>query len=197
MKTRIAFAFALLIGLSGVASAQTTYVVGNWSVNARQDKGIKWLFNQQNNGLLDSALSAGTAINAAGSGYKVNDVVTVVDNGTCSATATLKVTSVDGVGGVLGLQVLTYGSCTTRQGAANHQTTGAPVGGTGLVVRVNYYRDVPDMLTRNGGILDSAVNSYAAQREAQLKTAVSNALESATTTQLNQALAALGVVDPR
>lgn len=103
MKTRLISFALLLASLACVpVQAQTTYAVGNWTVNARQDKGIKWLFNKLNNGLLDAAL-AGTApsgpfINAAGSGYHVDDVVTLVDNGTCASTATLKVTSIGSAG---------------------------------------------------------------------------------------------------
>lgn len=65
------------------------------------------------------------------------------------------------------------------------------------MLRVNYYVDVAAMLTRNGGLLDAAVNSYAQQREQERNDKVRAALDGANDTQVANALAALGVVDPQ
>lgn len=162
MKTRLIALALLLSALACVpASAQQTYVLGNWTVTAKQDKGIKWLFNQKN-----AELQAAATIQAAGSR-----------------------------GGVTGITLTRKGVATTHQAAANHSTTGGT--GSGAVIRYNAYTDVANLLTRNGGVLDAAVTSYAQQREQQRNDAVRSALDGATDTQVTNALAALGMVDPQ
>lgn len=172
-----------------------TYALGNWTVSDKQDKGVKRLFNKMNAGLVDAAIAGGTIVNAGGSGYSVNDVLTLVDSGTTVRAATFKVTAVN-AGAVTAVQVINYGNYTTHQAAANHSITVAPVGGTGCVLRINFYADVAEMCTKNGGILDGAASSYTAQFDAEIKDAIGAAVSSATTTQLSNAASALGVTLP-
>lgn len=71
-------------------------------------------------------------IAAAGSGYSVDDVLTVVLAG--GANGTLKVTTVDGSGGVTGVEILTAGTgYSTASGCA---TTVAPVGGSNCTIDI-------------------------------------------------------------
>jgi hypothetical protein len=72
---------------------------------------------------------AAVSVNTAGTGYVVNDVVTVSGG---SVNPTLKVTSVSS-GAVTGLQVLTPGSGLTQ--STNYNTTGGT--GTGLVIKTS------------------------------------------------------------
>ena len=191
------FTLVAAFGAALSAQAQTTYALGNWTVTAKQDKGVKRLYNKLNAGLVDAAISAGTAINAGGSGYHVNDVLTLTDTGTTTTAATFKVTAVDGAGAVTAIAVVGYGDYTSHQNAANHATTVAPLGGTGCVIRVNYYSDVPNMVVRNGGLLDNAAFSYSAQLEQEVRDAIGAAVSGATDTQLNNAASALGVTLPK
>ena len=181
---------ALLAASCATASAQTTYAVGNWSVSAKQDKGIKWLFNVKN-----AELQSAATVQTAGSGYTVGDTLTEVDSGAVSTLTQWSVTSVSPTGGVTGINLSRKGVATSHQAQANHQTTGGT--GSGAVIRYNAFTSIPDMLTRNGGILDAAVTSYAQQRESERNAAVSAALAGATDNQVTNALAALGVVDPQ
>jgi hypothetical protein len=79
-------------------------------------------------------LRAPGSITAIGSGYVVNDIVTVNDAsvaGTTSVTAaTLRVTAIDGSGGVTALSVETLGEYTAVDEATAHPVTGGT--GTGL-----------------------------------------------------------------
>ena len=191
MRTRCSLIiFGLIAASCATASAQTTYPVGNWTVSAKQDKGIKWLYNVKN-----AELQASATIQTAGSGYIVGDTLTEVESGAVSVLAQWSVTSISPTGGVTGISLTRKGVATTHQAAANHATTGGT--GSGAVIRYNAYAGIPDMLTRNGGILDSAVTSYAQQRESERNAAVATALAGATDNQVTNALAALGVVDPQ
>lgn len=193
LKRTFSLTLLTLFVLVGCASAQTTYAVGNWTVTAKQDKGIKWLFNVKN-----GELQAAATIQASGAGCHVGDVLTEVDSANPQTLAQWTVLSVDPVNGAItGISLTRKGAGTAHHAQANHQTTVSPSGGAGAVIRYNAYTGVPDLLTRNGGILDAAVTSYAQQREDHRNSAVTAALAGATDTQVTNALAALGVVDPQ
>jgi len=146
-----------------------------------------------NQDLALSAISDGSILNAGGTGYAVGNVLTIVDSGTTTTAMTFTVTSVGAGGAVTGVTLTSAGNYASHQAAANHATTVAPVGGTGCILRINFYNDVPNMITRNGGILDNAATSYAAQFDAELQSSLSAAISAATDTQLSNAAAALGV----
>lgn len=167
-----------------------------WVTSPRQDRGLARLLNAKNLDLLNTAISAGTAINAAGSGYAVGNVLTIADSGTVIRATTLTVTSVNGTGGVTGVSVLRFGNQTSYQNAANHSTTVAPAGGSGCVIRCNFYSSIEDMLTRNGGILDGAATSYAVQYDNENSNAVTSGIPNATPAQLASIAATLGIIIP-
>lgn len=173
-----------------------TYALGNWTVTDKQAKGVGRLFNRMNRDLAQAAMNDGSIINAGGTGYAVGNVLTLVDSGTTVMPMTFTVTAIGANGAVTGVALASNGNYTSHQNAANHSTTAATAGGTGCVLRINFYTDVPNMVTRNGGILDGAATSYAAQFDAELQTSLSAAVASATDTQLTNAAAALGVSLP-
>jgi hypothetical protein len=177
-----------------------TYTLGTWTTSAKQDKGLARLFNRLNAELAASAIANGTAINAGGSGYSVGNVLTLVDSGTMITPMTLTVTAVNGSGAVTGVAMVSGlnagGNYTTHQAAANHQTTVSPAGGTGCVIRVNFYQDIPDMATRNGGILDVAAFGYRRDWEQEVQSQISAQLATATDGQLANAAAAVGATVP-
>lgn len=172
-----------------------TYALGNWTVSDKQDKGVKRLFNKMNKELILTAIANGSIINAGGTGYSVGNVLTLVDSGTTVTAATFTVTSVNN-GAVTGVALTNAGNYTSHQGAANHTTTVTPAGGTGCVLRVNFYSDIPNMITRNGGILDGAATSYSTQFDQELQSAIAAAVPAASDTQLVNAASALGVSLP-
>jgi len=71
-------------------------------------------------------------INAVGSGYSVNDVLTVVQSG--GSLGTIKVLSVDGSGAILSAEILVAGSGYAV--ATGLETTVAPSGGTGAKISI-------------------------------------------------------------
>lgn len=73
---------------------------------------------------------------AIGSGYAVNDVISV-SGGTSTSGTTLLVTSVDGGGGVTGIKLLEHGGYTVEP-TNTVATTVVPAGGTGLTLDLNY-----------------------------------------------------------
>jgi len=184
----------------------TTYALGNWTVSTKQDKGVKRLFNKANTDLIRAAISAGTIINSGGTGYAIGNVLTLVDSGTTTTAATFNVTSVGANGAVTGVVLSgdvstppspnAGGNYTTHQGANNHATTVSPAGGSGCVLAINFYTDVPNMVVRNGGILDNAVTSYAAQQDQEIQAAINAAVQTANDTQLANAASAFGIVLP-
>lgn len=189
MKSRLIALIVLLACFACVpASAQTTYALGNWTVSAKQDKGLKWLYNVKN-----AELQAAATIQTAGSGYQVGQVLTEVNSGTVATLAQWTISSVNETGGVTGIQLTRKGVATTHQNAQNHATTGGT--GTGAVIRYNAYVSIPDLLTRNGGILDSAVSSYAQQRESERDAAIRAALATASDADIAAVATRLGVVD--
>lgn len=177
------------------------YALGTWNTSAKQDKGISRLFNKMNRELILAAINAGTVINSGGTGYAVGNVLTLVDSGATTTPAAFTVTAVGVNGAVTGVALVDSGPngggvYASHQAAANHATTVAPAGGSGCVLRVNFYADVPDMVVRNGGILDSAVTSYAQQRDAEVQAQISAAIPSASDAQLANVATALGVTIP-
>lgn len=191
MKIKLTLIALILPALACTsASAQTTYALGNWTVSAKQDKGLKWLYNGKN-----AELQAAATIQTAGSGYQVGQVLTEVNSGTVATLAQWTITSVDGTGGVTGITLTRKGVATTHQAAANHATTGGT--GTGAVIRYNAFTTTPEMLTRNGGILDAAVSSYAQQRESERDAAIRAALATASDADIAAVATRLGVVDPQ
>lgn len=87
------------------------------------------------------------AINAAGTGYAANDVVTVSTGTGTRATAT--VNTVDGSGAVTGLTLLAAGSYTAVPSLTGVATTVAPTGGTGLTVNLTLELDT--LVLSSGG----------------------------------------------
>jgi hypothetical protein len=177
-----------------------TYVLGTWTTSAKQDKGLARLFNRLNAELAASALANGTAINAGGTGYTVGNVLALVDSGTTITPMTLTVTAVNGSGAVTGVAMASGpnagGNYTSHQAAANHQTTVAPAGGTGCVIRINFYAEIAEMVTRNGGLLDMAAFGYRRDWEQEVQSQISAQLASATDGQLANAAAAVGATVP-
>lgn len=193
----VVFAAVVALAFSASASAQATYALGNWTVTAKQDKGVKRLFNRMNRDIALAAISDGSIVNAGGSGYTVGNVLTLVDSGTTTVAMTFTVSAVGANGAVTGVTLTDPGSYTTHQGQANHQTTVAPSGGTGCVLRINFYNDIPMMITRNGGILDGAATSYSAQYTQELQAAIGAAIEGASDATLAAVATALGVSLPK
>lgn len=177
-----------------------SYALGTWTTTARQDRGLARLFNRMNGDLAQAAITNGTAINAGGSGYAVNDVLTLVDSGTTITPMTLTVTSVGLTGAVTAVKMASGpnagGNYTSHQAAANHQTTVAPAGGSGCVIRVNFFADIPEMVVRNGGLLDQAATLYRQQWEQEVQIEIAARLPGATDAQLANALAAVGGTAP-
>ncbi len=197
LLTRLASALLLIVCAAGSAHAQTTYALGNWTVSARQARGVARLYNKFNRDLASAAIDAGSIINAGGTGYAVGNVLTLVDSGTTTTAMTFTVTAVGANGAVTGVSLLHAGDYSTHQAAANHATTVAPSGGAGCVLRINFYIDVPNLITRNGGILDNAATSYSAQFGQELQAALAAAVATASDVQLANAAAALGVALPK
>lgn len=171
------------------------YALGTWNTSAKQDKGIARLFNRMNQTVIESAIAAGSIINAGGSGYAVGNVLTLVDSGTTVRAATFTVTAVNN-GAVTAVSLLDKGNYTSHQGANNKATTVAPAGGTGCVLAINFYKDVPDMCVRNGGILDGAATSYAKQLDDEIQAIVGAAIPTASNANLNSVASTLGVTIP-
>lgn len=175
-----------------------SYALGTWTTSAKQDKGLFRLFNRQNAGLISAAITAGTIINNGGTGYVGGNVLTLVDSGTTTTPATFTVTAIGAGGAVTGVALVpgvnTGGVYASHQAANNHATTGGA--GTGCVLAINFYQDVPNMVTRNGGVLDKAVSSYLRQRDQELIAAMGAAIESATENQIGNAAAAFGLEVP-
>lgn len=175
-----------------------SYALGTWTTTAKQDKGIARLFNR-----LNADLARAATINAPGSGYAVGNVLTLADSGTPGTPAlTIKytVTSVGPAGAVTGIALVegknAGGNYLTHQAANNHATTVTPAGGTGCVINCNFYLDVPNMITRNKGILDNAVSSYAQQLDQEIVNDVSIALPTATDAQIANIATQLGITLP-
>lgn len=87
------------------------------------------------------------AINAAGAGYAVNDIVTVLTGTGTRATAT--VNTVNGSGAVTALTILTRGSYTVVPTLTAAATSVLPTGGTGLTVNVTLELDT--LVLSSGG----------------------------------------------
>ncbi len=196
-KMAAAIFTVLLLSYAAPVAGQTTYTLGTWTVTTKQAKGVARLFNKMNSDLALAAISNGTIINAGGSGYAVGNVLTIADSGTTTTAMSFTVTAIGANGAVSGVSLLNAGDYASHQAAANHSTTVAPAGGTGCVLRVNFYSDVANMVVRNGGILDSAATSYSAQFNQELQAALAAAVLTATDTQLTNAAAALGVALPK
>src|SRR5436853_525429 len=78
---------------------------------------------------------AAFTIQAAGSGYAVDDVITV-EGGTAETLAVLGVTSVNGTGAVTGLQLFDGGEYTVQP--ANPAVTSTSGAGTGLTLNLTF-----------------------------------------------------------
>ena len=87
---------------------------------------------------IDLAQRAETAtIAAAGSGYAINDVLTLV-GGTSTQVATFTVTAIDGSGGVTDVALTLQRGLYTAVPANPVSTTVAPAGGTGCTLTVTF-----------------------------------------------------------
>lgn len=169
--------------MAGTSYTLPAYVTNN----AKQDRGIARYFNKANADRMRAA-----TINAGGSGYTSGDVLTL-SGGTATTPATFSVTSVQ-AGAVTGVSLVQGGAYTAHPASNNRATTGGT--GTGCVLTIKAFRDIPDLITANGGIVDSAVTSYGEQLEQERGDALRAGLASATETQLSNAAAALGVTLP-
>ena len=95
-------------------------------------------FNTYNGTALASPTGAisGVFINAKGSGYSVNDTITNMTASVGSNTVDLKVTEVDGSGGVVAVEVTDFGSDDYTNSTALSGGTLSPAGGSGLTCTV-------------------------------------------------------------
>lgn len=171
-----------------------TYALGNWTVNNKQDKAIKRIFNKMN---ADRARAA--IVTSGGTGYSVGNVLTLVE-GTFTTAATFVVTGV--VAGVVTAVALVEGVNAGGVYSAHptqnlHTTTVAPAGGTGCTLTISFFPDIPGLVTKNSGILDNAVTSWGSAQDAEVVSAFAAAIPSATDPQLAAAAAAIpGIVLP-
>lgn len=147
------------------------------TTTAGQDSGLQWQLAQR------------TTVQPAnpGTGYVVGNVLTVV--GGTGTAATYRVTSVDAVGAVTGIELVTSGDYTV-QPTSPMLTTGGT--GTGARLRLKY-ADAAAMLT---DFVNDAVKDYRRQWKDAQRTTLSAAVENATNAQLNNAATALGISLP-
>jgi hypothetical protein len=147
------------------------------TTTAGQDSGLQW------------QLATRTFVAPAnpGTGYVVGNTLTVV--GGTGTAATYRVDSVDAVGAVTGISLISSGDYTV-QPTSPMLTTGGT--GTGCRLRLKY-ADAAEMLT---DFLTEAIKDYRRQWKDAQRARLSAAVESANNTALNNAAAALGVVLP-
>ena len=147
------------------------------TTTAAQDSGLQW------------QLASRTTVQAAnpGTGYTAGDVLTVV--GGTGTAATYRVTSVDALGAVTAVELVSSGAYTV-QPTSPMLTTGGT--GTGARLRLKY-ADAAAMLT---DFINDAVKDYRRQWKDAQRTTLSAAVETATNAQLNNAATALGITLP-
>lgn len=172
-----------------------TYALGNWTVSNSQDKALKRIFNKNNRERAKLA-----TISAPGSGYAVNNVLTLVE-GTFTAPATYIITSVSPSGGVTGVALVETsvnagGIYTAHPSQNTHTTTVTPSGGTGCTLNIQFFQDVPGLVVNNGGILDGAVTSWTVQQNTEIQAALGTAIATASDVAIANAASALSVTLP-
>lgn len=176
------------------------YILGTWNTTARQDKALSRLFNRYNTDVIRSAIQSGTIINNGGTGYSIGNILTIADTGTTITPATLSVTSINGLGAITAVSLRDIpnpgGNYTSHQAANNHATTVSPIGGTGCILNIDFYIDIPDLITKNGGILDNAVNSWRRDLEIEKLSEIQSKFSSATDNQQDSSVTAVGGVVP-
>lgn len=198
MKTLRSFLVLTLLAVSCVhASAQAvTIPLGDWVVSQKQYRGVLRVYNARNADLVSAAQAAGTLIQASGSGYPVGAILTLVDSGTATTAMTFTVTSVNESGGNTGVSLLNPSFYETHQAAQNHQTTVSPAGGSGAVLRVNFYTGVGDFMTRNGSVLDNAATSWMQELAQAQVAAIQAAIPTATVADIRAIATRLGITLP-
>lgn len=171
-----------------------TYALGNLIIGARADKALKRIFNKMN---ADRARA--TVVQSAGSGYSIGNVLTPVE-GTFTTPATFLVTGVNVSGGVTSVALVESvnagGVYSAHPAQNNHTTTVAPSGGTGCVLSIAFFQDIPNLITGVGGILMNAVQSWAAQQDQEIVNIISSAIPTATDPQLTAIASGLNLTLP-